>query len=269
MSKETTDYSFRFRNLHTSYLFNIDVYKEGDKPLTIKSFAGRTKNTPCFRRLFNYLDGYSRTIKLNAAVGIFINASREIAKQNNINNLVLLNKNTIIRHLEEAKKVVDFEYKITKRKNYFIRLNILGGNSIQVKFLCSWVRYMYEFPANVLLLDAYRLIDAGKFTNESMFNLIMVLNTTLSRTTIRSDQCIRLLGKLQSDETLRKKLNTGYKTLNALYEDIRDYFSDKSRKIVSELSTEEYSLNYWLNEDNLVDRYFVYENALKYYKEQS
>ena len=197
--------SFNYLNLHTSYLFNVKrVVGDSEKLLDpIKSFKGRPTHLPCFANLFGFLSNeFDTKEKLNVSLGIFINADIKLVRDGRKNNLVVVNKDTIIRHLDYAKRMFDFEYQLNKRKNYYLRIQMIG-NSIQVKFLCAWVRYLYEYPANVLMSDIYQLIDAGKFTDESIFNLIMALNSTLNYRQIRNDQCIFVWGKFQEEDELK------------------------------------------------------------------
>lgn len=259
------DHSFDYLNLHTSFLYNISAYHEGDVVEYIKSFVDRTRNTPCFGRLFGALQMYRPETKVKASVGIYMNANLNTFDKQRINNLVVCDKDMVIRHIELAKKVVDFDYKITKRTNYYVRIKLIG-TSIQVKFLCAWIRYLYEYPANVLMYDIYRLNDAGKFTDESIFNLIMALETTLNSTAIRSDQCVKRYGKFQSEQTLKKKLAEGSISLDSLYKNITTYYSDKRIRLENNGSKDERSLNYWLDEDKLADRFLVYEKAVEKYK---
>lgn len=264
MKTNKKDYIFDYINLHTSYLFNIERYEEGKAFSEIKSFHSRTKNTPCFGKMFRHLSTFTDASDVSASIGIYINASLDTFEKTRNNNLVVCNKATIIRHLELAKKIVNFEYTLTKRVNYYLRIKMVG-KPIQVKFLCAWVRYLYEYPANVLMYDIYRLIDAGKFTEESIFNLIMALNTTLNTTGIRHDQCIKVYGKFQSDEDLKKKLEKGSRYLCVLYDDIGVF----DRVKLNATRAEERSLNYWLDEDKLIDRYLVYQKAVDNYKKKS
>ena len=255
------DHSFDYLNLRTSFVYNISPYKNGEEVKDIKSFANRTRNTPCFAKLFGCLGRYGANTKVKASIGIYMNADLETFDKNRINNLVVCNKDTVIRHIEMAKRVVDFDYRITKRTNYYVRIKMIG-KPIQVKFICAWVRYLYEYPANVLMHDIYRLIDAGKFTEESIFNLVMALNTTLNTTSIRGDQCVKVNGKFQSEESLKKKLSDGAYYLERLYEN--RYYNERIR--LNSGNKEEKSLNYWLDEDKLADRFLVYEKAVEKYK---
>ena len=257
------DHSFDYLNLHTSFLYNISAYHEGDVVEYIKSFVDRTRNTPCFGRLFGALRSYVPDEKVKASVGIYMNANLDTFDKQRINNLVVCDKDMVIRHIELAKRVVNFDYKITKRTNYYVRIKLIG-TPIQVKFLCAWIRYLYEYPANVLMYDIYRLNDAGKFTDESIFNLIMALETTLTSTAIRSDQCVKRLGVFQSEQTLKKKLAKGSAYLDSLYKTIDRYY--ERIRLKNNGAKDERSLNYWLDEDKLADRFLVYEKAVEKFK---
>ena len=90
--------------------------------LNIKSFVDRTRNTTCFGRLFGALRSYVPDEKVKASVGIYMNANLDTFDKQRINNLVVCDKDMVIRHIELAKRVVNFDYKITKRTNYYVRI---------------------------------------------------------------------------------------------------------------------------------------------------
>lgn len=262
---ENNEITFRYRNLCTSYRFEIGSQEWIDRNCNSLSTAGHTF---CFSQLFNSLDDkFKYNDKLDISLNILINKDRNL---NTYNNLVVIDKESVIKHIEYLKNLFDFEYKLIDSKNlYKLCAKLSSKKTIQIKFFCAWVRYLYEFPANVYMLDIYRLIDAGFFKNESPFNLVMLINSIAqqSNISIRSDQCIKLDGIFLEDRVLRTKLNRGRLKLNGLYKNIE---TGKRAKMFKGIkfpmnSSDVYRLDAWENEDRLADRYIIYEKALQVY----
>lgn len=264
---ENKDITFRYRNLCTSYKFKIGRLEWIDCNCTSLSTVGHTF---CFAHLFTVLNNeFKYNDKLDISLNILINKDKNL---NTYNNLVVIDKESVIKHIEYLKNLFDFEYKLIDSKNlYKLCAKLSSKKTIQVKFFCAWVRYLYEFPANVYMLDIYRLIDAGFFKNESPFNLVMLINNIAQQAniSIRSDQCIKLDGIFLEDRALRTKLNRGRLKLNGLYKNIEP---DKKAKIFNKNiikfpmdSSDVYKLDAWENEDRLADRYIIYEKALQVY----
>lgn len=260
---------FDLLNYHTSYQYELRYTKEG-KPEILSSQGIITGL--CFSNLFNNLSNYNKNQKIYIDLCIYLNTDIEKVQKFLIDNLVIVDKDTVIRHIEMAKRLFDFEYSFeyppddNDHCDYGVRIH-MTGNTLQIKFICSWIRYLYEFPANVLMSDIYKLIDAGHFNRVSVFNLIMLLNETLyPETSISDEQCIKLDGVFQSDERLRDKLSEGGPFLSNLYFSRRRRLPNSCRLNIKETNYYSvYSYNYWTSSDRLAERFLVYEKALKEY----
>ena len=262
------DVNFRYKNLCTSYQYvlgkgSTDCWVDMKKSIP-------DEHSYCFQRLFATLDNaYRYNQECEISICIQINKSKT-SIISTYNNLVLLKKDAIIRHIEYLKRLFDFKYNLVSERTFYKLQAKLVAKPIQIKFFCAWIRYLYEFPANVMMLDIYRLIDAGQFRGESLFNLIMLINCCLREcrhVSIRGDQCIKINGIFLDEKSLKTKLNRGRIKLNKLYKDLD---TPKIQRIVQEikfpLTTEDaFKLSSWLDEDSLADRYIAYEKALEIY----
>lgn len=68
----------------------------------------------------------------------------------------------------QAKQKFSDEY--TDYPCYDLMINLKGPNSVH-KFALTALRYLYEYPMNVMLKDVFRLKNMEQFENESLLNL--------------------------------------------------------------------------------------------------
>lgn len=277
-------HNFRLLNLCTKYKYSLYLNNDVAKntpwdPEPASNFNAVTKYF-CFYNLFQRLKSFKHNENISMNLEILINSDIDRSYKEQFNNLTVLSKSQIINHIEYLKKLFDFEYHLNYMSHegyYSVCVNFLSVKPIQIKFFCAWIRYLYEFPANVLMLDIYRLIDAGllKEKEESLFNLIIALNSSINpyNISIRSDQCISIFGRFQEEKELKTKLNRGRNYLNSLYLPISDDRTTRIRNITAEfeksyklINFEMYTLDFWLSEDRLADRWILYEKVIAEYK---
>lgn len=94
------------------------------------------------------------------------------------NNACFMDKVGVIHHLKILKSVLPFKYKIKEMENCYILTLIVEGKNIYHRYILSWVRYLYEFPFNVFLMDAHRMKSLPEFKFESIINLFNVVGAT-------------------------------------------------------------------------------------------
>lgn len=98
-------------------------------------------------------------------------------------NACIFTKQEVRNHLKLLKSLYPLQYSVRdyKDKNGYKRilvtLNIENTPATFHKYALTWLRYLYEFPYNVLLRDAYTLKKERTFRFESIANLF---NLTLS-----------------------------------------------------------------------------------------
>ena len=129
---------------------------------------------PCFHDTYpETLEDVKQNIKIAIKKG-----THELKKFNN--HYCPFNKSRIIEHIEYLKDLFDFEYSIEDRADQYIIDIKFEGKGIYFRILVTWIRYLYEFPANMVLKDVYRIKDLPKFKDINIFSLsTLVLDSLL------------------------------------------------------------------------------------------
>lgn len=133
------------------------------------------RKAACFGEIFHskrngVIQRNKYTIKLYK-LGDFLNKKRQ-------NNACLTDRAGIVRHLRILKSVFKFSYNLKENEDHFILIITLHRDLIYHKYMLSWVRYLYEFPFNVFLTDAYKLKNKQGFKAESVINLFNLVGAT-------------------------------------------------------------------------------------------
>ena len=132
----------------------------------------------CFSHVF-------RAVKNNSSIKyriVLYMGTRYSAEQHK-SNACIFTKQEVRNHLKLLKSLYPLQYSVRdyKDKNGYkrilITLNIKNTPATFHKYALTWLRYLYEFPYNVLLRDAYTLKKERTFRFESIANLF---NLTLS-----------------------------------------------------------------------------------------
>lgn len=129
----------------------------------------------CFSTIF-YSEGNgivqknTYTIKLYK-IGDWLNKKRQ-------NNACLTDRAGIVHHLKILQSVFKFSYHLKENEDHFVLTMTLEGDLIYHKYMLSWVRYLYEYPFNVFLADAYKLKGIPGFKFESIISLFNLVGAT-------------------------------------------------------------------------------------------
>lgn len=153
---------FRYLNYHTEYscsgTFNL---KMGARA--------------CFRNAFNDVrDNSDIKYKIRLYPGI------ALCKNHNMSNACLFSKQEIRNHLLQLKDLFPFSYRVLDEmkegnKIIVIHLHLKDVPAIFHKYILTWIRYLYEYPYNVILKDAYLLREDLGLRFQSMsflFNIV-------------------------------------------------------------------------------------------------
>ena len=103
--------------------------------------------------------------------------------ENHKSNACIFTKQEVRNHLKLLKSLYPLQYSVRDYrdkdgyKRLLVTLNIENTPANFHKYALTWLRYLYEFPYNVLLRDAYTLKKERTFRFESIANLF---NLTLS-----------------------------------------------------------------------------------------
>lgn len=192
---------------------------------------------------------------------------------NKQNNACLTDKAGIIKHLRILKSLFKFKYKIIEKENYFDLVIILSGHLIYHKYLLTWVRYLYEYPFNVFLMDANKLSKLPEFKFESIINLFNLIGVTSgirdNGVSIHSIVDTSYPQQLQTIKALQDKL----KEKVGEEEWLNDLF-DTQLEIANELLTlpvsskMKHSSDYWNSENQFEARLIIYKKNYKILKQK-
>ena len=105
------------------------------------------------------------------------------SREHHNSNSCLFTKKQIRNHLKQAQGIYPFDFHITEAAKwrggysvFKIHLKLTNVPGTFHKYLLTWLRYMYEYPYNVILYDAYKLKrdPCFRFTSMSdLFNLVL------------------------------------------------------------------------------------------------
>lgn len=133
------------------------------------------KQDACFSNVFYSEDNgivqkNKYTVKLYK-MGDWLNKKRQ-------NNACLTDRTGIVHHLKILQSVFKFSYRLKEKKDHFVLTITLEGDLIYHKYMLCWIRYLYEYPFNVFLADAYKLKGVPGFKFESIINLFNLVGAT-------------------------------------------------------------------------------------------
>lgn len=133
----------------------------------------------CFSFVFNHTS--ERNVSEEYEVILYKGADFSREKHNS--NACLFTKKQIRNHLRQAQGIYPFDFYIQEVNNYKdgfgafkVRLKLINVPGTFHKYILTWLRYMYEYPYNVILYDAYKLKKEPCFRFTSMsdlFNLVL------------------------------------------------------------------------------------------------
>ena len=132
----------------------------------------------CFSYVFNEVNNNS-SVKYQIVLYM---GTKYSAKQHK-SNACIFTKQEVRNHLKLLKSLYPLQYSVRDYgdkngyKRILVTLNIENTPATFHKYALTWLRYLYEFPYNVLLRDAYTLKKERTFRFESIANLF---NLTLS-----------------------------------------------------------------------------------------
>lgn len=129
----------------------------------------------CFRSAFdNVRNNSDIKYKIRLYPGI------ALCKNHNVSNACLFSKQEIRNHLLQLKDLFPFSYRVLDEmkegnKIIVIHLHLKDVPATFHKYILTWIRYLYEYPYNVILKDAYLLREDLGLRFQSMsflFNIV-------------------------------------------------------------------------------------------------
>lgn len=162
------------------YLSYSTIYQaSGDLVFENKSLTGEA----CFSYIFNNVRNNK---KQHIIYSIYISTDPSFIQNNHENNFCILTEEQIIFHISYLRFISSFKYKITKKfiDDYSgFRINLdLNAIGIVHKMFLTWIRYLYEYPYNLVLYDSFKLREEKRFIEKSNYLNIVNFVTTFYST---------------------------------------------------------------------------------------
>lgn len=156
---------FEYINYSTIYQASGDLIFEN------KNLEGEA----CFSYIFRNVRNNK---KQHIIYSIYISTDPDFIQENRENNLCILTEEQIIFHISYLRFISSFKYKITKKfiddySGFRIDLDLNAIGSVHKMFL-TWIRYLYEFPYNLVLYDSFKLRKEKRFIEKS--NYLNIVN---------------------------------------------------------------------------------------------
>lgn len=102
----------------------------------------------CFSRLFHF-----ENLKNIEYVDVDL-----IKQDHDYNHFILLDKEKIIEFLKYLKTIVRFEFNLEELdKKYILHVKLIDKKRLQIMFLFTCIRKLFEFPYNIALYDWFQL----------------------------------------------------------------------------------------------------------------
>ena len=245
---------------------------------------------PCFRGVFPDIDG-----NYGCSMGLFMHllvykleGFKTLSNDGfrGVRNGTWMTREQLVEHILACKEALhsDFIFDVfTPNDNFRIGGDVFQAYSValyfppsmgplEIKYILCWIRYAYEFPDIIALLDAYRL-QRDLYPEESILNLFL-LTARLHRSlgdvspalVLPGDQIISSRGLFMTNEDL----------VNVLQNHQRDYLSniylhdDLNLVHVPRDNFNGYygARYYWLSKEGLESRYEFYQVLYDYQKKK-
>ena len=156
---------------------NYDTIYQASGDLTFKNEL--LNGEACFSYIFRNIKNHT---KQHIVYSIYISTDSRYMGENRANNLCILTEEQIRFHITYLRFISSFKYKIT---NKFIddypgfRIDLdLNAIGIVHKMFLTWIRYLYEYPYNLVLYDSFKLREEKRFIEKS--NYLNIVNFVTS-----------------------------------------------------------------------------------------
>lgn len=231
-------------------------------------FKRSMKASVCFAQVFGAL-GNAKNPSINYIIRIY--PGLKVAKTKSWSNACLLTRQELKNHINQLKGIISFKAKIVNKKGengdfFEVHLKLDKAPVIHHKLILTWVRYVYEFPYNVYLVEALKLRKEKLFMFDSVANLFNLVGSCMGLSGGHTIGYGQEIGFLQRRE-LKARINEQH-SLNSIYknsyngETISTSINYKNKKLTY------YDLEFWTNEELFQDRLSVYVEKYKKIKQE-
>lgn len=203
---------FQFLDYHTEYSCK-------------GAFERHMNSASCFSYVF--INTGERNISEEYEVILY--KGTDFSRKEHKSNSCLFTKTQIRNHLKQAQGIYPFDFYITEVTNwrdgynvFKVRLKLINVPGTFHKYLLTWLRYMYEYPYNVILYDAYKLKKESCFRFTSMSNLFNLVLSCFNENPIDIHQIANnQVSKTMLKRDIRKKLQK-IRMLNNIYDKLKN-----------------------------------------------
>lgn len=223
------------------------------------------KSSVCFAEV---IPNYLRTSQLeNQSYFLYICKSPDYGWKHNSRHHFLLTLSEFRKLIRNIKSYYNFNYSIREIKHnkeefYRIKINIpkLHRGYIDL-FILTALRYSYEYPFNVILKDAFKLMHDPTF---KQLNLINCCNLIWKLIFARNERTVHSLCDEYPLYTNKKDVKKRLTTTDRLNE----IFNTKQKRTPTFFENDCESLDFWLSDKKFEERKVVYLNNLKIFKKK-
>lgn len=256
---------FNYLNLHTVYEcsgeFSESTGNEGDY---------------CFRRIFHNKEGLgNREITEKYVITTYKGIDYLVTSKKN--NACIFSPEEIRKHLEIANSEIHpFTYQIEETRvhrgskyypAYKVTLEITG-KFLYHKCILTWFRYLYEYPSNLIMKDAYRLkASCPSFRFVNMLDIYNLVSSCYPYDDYKSDQTLSWGGKFMTIKQFKNRLKelepqgTKNGILSKIYgQRLNSRYSISSLPNCNNLH---YDFAYWTGDEYFEERKALYLNEFK------
>lgn len=158
------------------YLSYSTIYQaSGDLVFENKNLEGQA----CFSYIFRNVRNNK---KQHIIYSIYISTDLGYIQDYRESNLCILTEEQIRFHMSYLRFISSFKYKITKKfiddySGFRIDLDLNAIGNVHKMFL-TWIRYLYEYPYNLVLYDSFKLREEKRFIEKSNYLNIVNFVTT-------------------------------------------------------------------------------------------
>lgn len=129
----------------------------------------------CFADAFHQLRGKKMSVVYTIKV-----YKEDILRKSNGSNMCYFTRKQIKNHIDQLKDLFPIKSSVTdskdeKKPHFIVRLKLTDLPGMYHKYALTWLRYLYEYPYNVISLDAYKLKKSPEFRFESIANLFNLI----------------------------------------------------------------------------------------------
>lgn len=221
-------------------------------------------NTVCFATAFGKIKGIKGSF-LETYKILMYKASDPKILAGGRSNKCFLNKQQLKNHINQLKSLMDLRIVGLSEENDHFELTVkVTGERIYHLYFLNWARYTYEYPFNVILLDAYKL--RKKLITESISNLYNVAAACYNGYSYNTGHAICKGGKLYRIAELKKRLETLAKNGEDRVNNVIESSSNLAKVKACPSEGKRSDIKYWQSEEEYQKREQYYLNAYELLK---